>query len=307
MFSSMRTLFIRALLCALSSLLIMTLPVSAREHMPPHLDTCRGPMPGYQDYLSSYDKRIAEEPEALTTVRPLTAQEYDALVMALELLKSSGEAPGGGPEGRRLCTCCGELTELLLEGRIKGDDDPFEKGRGTKMTTHKPMDPEDPFDGDIYIHEGGLLENVFLPQRALAGLTQTLPESLRLEKARKYMLSLVEGAVLLSSYLVHECTHRGQAKFSQDPLKASPRDMTRYVAELEDPAYTAQLRYLLYLYRITDFEGMREIVRATGNGLIMETNALFPGLKEFQGLQRDGMWLIPAPSPAVPGEKMAPF
>jgi len=239
----------------------------------------------YGHYLCSYYSRLLRFPEALATIRPLSENEFHAVSRSIEFIQWAGTLPCAGEEGRSLALLYRELHELLHRGRIKGDDDSQERSRGTRMTTHVPGDPSDPGDGDIYIHEKGLLENISLPLEGMESLSRSsLPGTLKDEKGERFRTLLEEGVIILSSYLVHECRHRKQKKYPGDPEQASEQEKKRYILGIEDQAYSDQYRYLSFLYRRVPGRTMRMRIRAFAESLALEVQSLFPGLREFNTL-----------------------
>ena len=209
--------------------------------------------------------------------------------MSIEFIKRISVESEKDSESPELPERYNELKSLLLQGRIKGDDDPEEMRHGTKMTTHRPSDPCDPFQGDIYIHERSLMQNVFLPQKAIEKLegSDMNPQ----ERARKIEIcsrSLFEGIVLLSSYLIHECMHRGQHLPSEDEKTASESESRRILTEMEDPAYTEQSRFLLHVCRNTDDPQLKDRIRSIADTIFDEIIVQFPDMKQLRELQRNG-------------------
>ncbi len=255
--------------------------VSAPFHSP-----VTGSNPGsYGRYLCSYYGQLIKRPETLSTVRPLSEKEFSAVSRSVDFIHHACEWPGAGQEGRVLLQRYHELKTLLEEGRIRGDDDRQEISRGTKMTTHTPQDPSDPEDGDIYIHERGLLENVSLPVEGIEALSRsTMPGDLKAEKLKRFRAALAEGTIILTSYLIHECTHREQKKFPGSHETSLEQEKNSYILEIEDRAYSDQYRYLSFLYRTVPDKVMRERIKAFAESLVMEVKSMFPGLKEFNAL-----------------------
>lgn len=246
------------------------------------------PLCTYSRYLCSYYGKLLREREALPATRPLSEEEFTAVAMSIEFIRKVSVESEKDSESLQLSERYNELRSLLLQGRIKGDDDPEEMRHGTKMTTHRPSDPCDPFQGDIYIHERSLLQNVFLSQMAIEKIegSDMNPQ----ERARKIEIcrkSLFEGIVLLSSYLIHECRHREQHLPSEDEKTASLPECKRILTEMEDPAYTEQSRFLLHVYRNTDDPQLKDRIRSIADTIFDEIIVQFPDMKQFRELQKE--------------------
>ncbi|MHC9538853.1 MAG: hypothetical protein AB9903_04985 [Vulcanimicrobiota bacterium] len=242
----------------------------------------------YSRYLCSYYGKLLREREALPATRPLSEEEFTAVAMSIEFIKRISIESEKDSESPELSERYNELKSLLLQGRIKGDDDPEEMRHGTKMTTHRPSDPCDPFQGDIYIHERSLLQNVYLPQKAIGKLEGSDMNSK--ERARKIEIcsrSLFEGIVLLSSYLIHECIHRGQHLLSADEKTASESESRRILTEMEDLAYTEQSRFLLHVCRNTDDPELKDRIRSIADTIFDEIIVQFPNLKQLREMQKE--------------------
>jgi len=252
----------------------------------------------YQAYLCSYYGRLLHEKEALQTVRPLEEDEMKAVVMSIELIRAISRSSQAADESRMLLSDrYSELHTLLIKGRIKGDDDPDEQQNGTKMTTHRPRDLQESFDGDIYINERSLLQNVVMPLQAISRLEGAdLSPAEKAAKTEKLRKSLFEGMVLVASYLIHECRHRAQHATLFEGEPHSQSDYQRAVTEMEDSAYTDQSRFLLQVFRYTDDPSMRDRVSSMNETIFRETTAKYPDMKQLREMQLE--WRKASESPA---------
>lgn len=247
---------------------------------------CRSFGEQYREYLDAYYARIGEKPECLTTVRPLGDLEYVALMSSIIFVRSLAQRDSVQGEKDFLNDRYRMLETLVRGGRIKYDDDPREIACATKMTTHSPSDLSDPFRGDIYVHEEGLLQGVYLPFRGLRMLEMVqIPPDVKASKQRIYERSAFEGIVLLSSYLIHECRHRLQRK----PVPDGESESSRYrcLLEMEDPAYSDQYIYLSIAYRNTADKSLKLAITSLRDTIVKEVNARFPELKHFRDLQKE--------------------
>jgi len=246
------------------------------------------PLCTYSRYLCSYYGTLLKEKEALPTTRPLSEEEFTAVAVSIQFILRVSDESEKDRESLHLRERYNELKALLLQGRIKGDDDPEEMRQGTKMTAHQPSDPRNPFQGDIYIHERSLLQNVFLPLTALKRLEASdINPQERARKMEIYRMSLFEGMALLSSYLIHECVHRGQSLPAEDEKQNSVSESRRILTEMEDPAYTEQSRFLLCVCRNTDDPHLKARIRSMADTIFDEIIVKFPDLKQFRELQKE--------------------
>jgi hypothetical protein len=244
------------------------------------------PVCTYQSYLCSYYGRLLHEKEALQTVRPLEEDEMKALAMSIELIRTISCGSKSDDESRMLSDRYHELESLLCRGRIKGDDDPDEQSNGTKMTAHRPSDPSDPFEGDIYINERSLLQNVVMPLQAINRLEGAgMGAAEKVERRTKLRKSLFEGIVLLASYLIHECRHRTQRQALHEGEALSQADLQRIMTEMEDPAYADQSRFLLLVFRSTDDPSMRDRISSLNDTIFMEITAKYPDMIQLREMQ----------------------
>lgn len=242
----------------------------------------------YHRYLSAYYRRLMEKGESLSTVRPFTEIEFEAVMRSVEFIYSLCEKEEDCAERRFLLERFRALHNLLEYGRIKYDDDYEEARNATKMTTHVPSDPSDPYEGDIYVHEEGLLQGVYLPLEGLKRLQGAeITEKERIWKKKVYERSLFEGLVLLSSYLVHEYRHRSQNKFIPREGSATEEERYKYILDMEDPAYSDQYHYLLIVSGIVNDKELKHSVRSIRDTIVGEVNEKFPELKEFRKVQRE--------------------
>ncbi|GEM_PF-2205583 len=242
----------------------------------------------YSGYLCSYYGRLLKEREVFPTARPLTEEEFTAVYMSIEFIIKVPDESGKDAESTVLSERHNELKSLLLQGRIKGDDDPEEMQNATKMTTHIPSDPQDPFQGDIYVHDRSLLQNVCMPLMAIEKLDGSdMPAPGREGKIEICRKSLFEGIVLLSSYLIHECRHRKQHLPSENEKNATVSDYKRVLTEMEDPAYTDQCRFLLYVYRNTQNPQLKARIRSVADTIFHEIIVQFPEMRLLREVQNE--------------------
>lgn len=233
----------------------------------------------YKQYIDSYNIRLRRYPESLKTIRPLSISEFLAIIIAIDFIKEESLENTGDEHSILISERYDELFMLLHNGRIKFDEDKAEKKMGTKMTVHIPDDPSDPFSGDIYVHESGLLENVYKPFSAILALKEkNLSNEFKLEKFNKYEANLKYGIILLSSYLIHETRHRKQKKFRFDPKRATESEIKKYLRDIEEPAYIDQNRFLIYLKRNTNDVKTKQMIGSMSEALVREVEKVFPGI-----------------------------
>jgi hypothetical protein len=247
------------------------------------------PICTYPRYLCSYYDWQIRKPDSLATIRPLTEMEFQALALATEFIHDTREASESIADKEFLDHAWEEITSLIKEGRIKCDDDPEEVAIGTQMSTHAPQDPSDPYQGDIYVHAPGLLQTIYLPLAGIEKLgTSSIPEERKKASLNNYQDSIIEGKVLLSSYLVHECRHRRQKKILPREAGEAKTKNNRSLLEMEDPAYTEQYTFLSILSRSTNNKNLKKSIKSVTDTLVKEVNSKFPGLEKFKDAQKRG-------------------